>query len=54
MLKIRGVKEEDRGCYMCQINTEEMMKQIGCIDVLSEFWDHDRQKREEKSNVFLS
>ncbi len=36
-LKIRPVKEEDRGCYMCQINTEEMKKQIGCIDVLSEF-----------------
>ncbi len=34
-LKIRQVKEEDRGCYMCQINTEEMKKQIGCIDVLS-------------------
>ena len=23
---------------MCQINTEEMKKQIGCIDVLSEFF----------------
>jgi len=28
-------KESDRGCYMCQLNTEEMKKQIGCIDVLS-------------------
>ena len=37
-LKIRQVKEEDRGCYMCQINTEEMKKQIGCIDVLSKKW----------------
>ncbi len=37
-LKIRQVKEEDRGCYMCQINTEEMKKQIGCIDVLSTKW----------------
>ena len=35
-LKIRQVQESDRGCYMCQINTEEMKKQIGCIDVLSE------------------
>lgn len=35
MLKIRQVQESDRGCYMCQINTEEMKKQIGCIDVLS-------------------
>ena len=35
-LKIRQVQESDRGCYMCQINTETMKKQIGCIDVLSE------------------
>jgi hypothetical protein len=37
MLKIRQVQESDRGCYMCQINTEEMKKQIGCIDVLSKY-----------------
>ncbi|XP_059081842.1 lachesin-like [Tigriopus californicus] len=34
MLKIHQVQESDKGCYMCQINTEEMKKQIGCIDVL--------------------
>lgn len=33
-LRIRQVMETDRGCYMCQINTEEMKKQVGCIDVL--------------------
>lgn len=32
-LHIRQVKESDRGCYMCQINTNVMKKQIGCIDV---------------------
>ncbi|XP_076033631.1 lachesin-like [Oratosquilla oratoria] len=32
-LHIRQVKEEDRGCYMCQINTATMKKQVGCIDV---------------------
>ncbi|XP_065223044.1 lachesin [Planococcus citri] len=32
-LHIRQVKESDRGCYMCQINTSVMKKQIGCIDV---------------------
>ena len=34
-LKIRSVQESDAGCYMCQINTEIMKKQVGCIDVLS-------------------
>ena len=29
------MQESDRGCYMCQLNTAEMKKQIGCIDVLS-------------------
>lgn len=32
-LKLRPVKEADRGCYMCQINTSPMKKQLGCIDV---------------------
>ncbi|KAK3929253.1 Zwei Ig domain protein zig-8, partial [Frankliniella fusca] len=32
-LHIRQVKESDRGCYMCQINTVNMKSQLGCIDV---------------------
>ncbi|XP_028027456.1 limbic system-associated membrane protein-like [Bombyx mandarina] len=33
-LRIRPLRAEDRGCYMCQINTQPNMKwQIGCIDV---------------------
>lgn len=33
-LRIRPLRAEDRGCYMCQINTQPLMKwQIGCIDV---------------------
>ncbi|XP_023726821.1 limbic system-associated membrane protein, partial [Cryptotermes secundus] len=32
-LHIRQVKESDRGCYMCQINTSVMKKQVGCVDV---------------------
>ncbi|XP_038222155.1 lachesin-like [Zerene cesonia] len=33
-LHIRPLKVEDRGCYMCQINTSTMKKKIGCVDVL--------------------
>ncbi|KAF6207943.1 hypothetical protein GE061_016392 [Apolygus lucorum] len=32
-LHIRQLKVSDRGCYMCQINTNIMKKQVGCIDV---------------------
>ncbi|KAK9496678.1 hypothetical protein O3M35_013075 [Rhynocoris fuscipes] len=32
-LHIKQVKESDRGCYMCQINTSTMSKRVGCIDV---------------------
>lgn len=32
-LHIRQLKESDRGCYMCQINTNAMKKQLGCVDV---------------------
>ncbi|XP_055375123.1 lachesin isoform X2 [Condylostylus longicornis] len=32
-LRISKLRETDRGCYMCQINTSPMKKQVGCIDV---------------------
>lgn len=32
-LKIRQLQRSDKGCYMCQINTNVMKKQIGCVDV---------------------
>ncbi|XP_058799431.1 lachesin-like [Phymastichus coffea] len=33
-LLIRHLKETDRGCYMCQINTSPMKSQLGCLDIL--------------------
>lgn len=33
-LHIRSLKETDRGCYMCQLNTKPMLSQLGCVDVL--------------------
>jgi hypothetical protein len=36
-LHIRQVKESDRGCYMCQINTSVMKKQVVCVDVHGKF-----------------
>ncbi|EDS40987.1 amalgam protein [Culex quinquefasciatus] len=35
-LKIRNVRESDRGCYMCQINATPLQKQVGCVDVQRE------------------
>ncbi|XP_025830757.1 neurotrimin-like [Agrilus planipennis] len=32
-LRIRHVKESDKGCYMCEINTSTLKIQKGCIDV---------------------
>ena len=29
-----SVREEDQGCYMCQINTAKMKLQVGCIKIL--------------------
>lgn len=37
-LRIRQIKETDRGCYMCQINTSPMRKQTGCIEVQGEIY----------------
>ncbi|XKL68976.1 hypothetical protein PGB90_006745 [Kerria lacca] len=33
-LRIRDVKETDRGFYMCQINTDPMKSQVGFLDVV--------------------
>jgi hypothetical protein len=30
----QDVAVEDRDCYMCQINTAVMKKQVGCLEVL--------------------
>lgn len=32
-LRIKQLRETDKACYMCQINSSPMKKQIGCIDV---------------------
>lgn len=37
-LRIKQLRESDRGCYMCQINASPMKKQIGCIDVQGELY----------------
>lgn len=36
-LRIKQLRETDKACYMCQINSSPMKKQIGCIDVQSEY-----------------
>ncbi|XP_043487901.1 lachesin-like isoform X1 [Polistes fuscatus] len=33
-LHIRQLRKADRGCYMCQINAQPMLSQLGCVDVL--------------------
>lgn len=32
-LKIHNVRESDEGCYLCQINTQPLLKQSGCIQL---------------------
>lgn len=36
-LHIREVTESDRGFYMCQINTQPMISQMGYLDVLGSY-----------------
>lgn len=32
-LRIHSVRESDEGCYLCQINTQPLLKQSGCIQL---------------------
>lgn len=52
-LHIRDVQVPDKGAYMCQINSQPMINQVGYLDVLSEFIgeinsqeEHEREKLE--------
>lgn len=36
VLRIRDVKESDKGWYMCQINTDPMKNQVGYLNVVGE------------------
>ena len=37
-LHISDVTEQDRGAYMCQINTDPMISQVGFLQVVGEFY----------------
>lgn len=36
LLNIRSVEQQDRGYYMCQINTNPMISQVGYLQVVGE------------------
>lgn len=33
-MRIKDIKESDKGWYMCQINTDPMKSQMGYLDVV--------------------
>lgn len=36
MLHVSSVQQEDRGYYMCQVNTNPMISQVGYLQVVGE------------------
>lgn len=47
LLHVSGVQQEDRGYYMCQVNTNPMISQVGYLQVVgkhfTEFYDFWKQ-----------
>lgn len=37
-LNIRSVEQQDRGYYMCQVNTVPMISQVGYLQVVGQYW----------------
>lgn len=37
LLHVKGAQPEDRGYYMCQVNTNPMISQVGYLQVVGEF-----------------
>ena len=35
-LQIKDVQKEDKGFYMCQVNTDPMVSTVGFLDVVGE------------------
>ena len=49
-LHIRDVQAEDKGYYMCQVNTDPMISQTGHLDVVGECsapWSFKRRLNED-------
>lgn len=38
-LKLKDIRESDRGYYMCQINTDPMKSQTGYLDVVGKTFE---------------
>lgn len=39
VLRIRDVKESDKGWYMCQVNSDPMKNQVGYLNVVGKFYE---------------
>ncbi|KAJ6636197.1 Lachesin [Pseudolycoriella hygida] len=52
-LRIKQLRETDKGCYMCQINTYEMKKSVGCINVLGNPPPRVTWKRENGDSILI-
>lgn len=50
-LHIRDVQESDQGTYMCQINTDPMISQVGNLDVVSKYFQFNTFLRRAHSYV---
>uniref|UniRef100_A0A8D9F1S6 Ig-like domain-containing protein n=1 Tax=Cacopsylla melanoneura TaxID=428564 RepID=A0A8D9F1S6_9HEMI len=37
-LHIHKALQSDEGCYMCQVNANVILRQIGCVHIMSKFW----------------
>nr|CAH7724134.1 unnamed protein product [Callosobruchus chinensis] len=37
VLHVNGVQQEDKGYYMCQVNTNPMISQVGYLKVVGKF-----------------
>ena len=37
-LKIQNVQQEDKGFYMCQVNTDPMVSKVGFLDVVGMYF----------------
>lgn len=45
VLRIKDVKESDKGWYMCQINTDPMKNQVGYLDIVGEYSERQKNGR---------
>ena len=54
LLHVSQAQQDDRGYYMCQVNTNPMISQVGYLQVVGKFINSKNKNKNTSTNFFPS